>query len=176
MENCLSGLGNIINFRVRNQQIIWENYHIPVGSVSFYSVGVSTRYVKKPPKGGKFMKILSGAGSLYTVLCQLIDEDREDWLDTLDAYYYLHVDKTSLPCLNLELNNGMKMEITFTDLISFRDSVRAVRDACTQAQFDGLKVHGEFIDIDTIKVQGNSSINEINGGRKLLADSSQEED
>lgn len=130
MEEQIYGIGNILNFSVQEKFIRWEEYEISIDSISVFSTGVSTNFHKKPKERGTLSKILFAGSAILSTAMQMSDEDTfSEIADTLIASMNLYGNDTDLPCMNLHLSNGMTFEITFTDLLTYRDKVKAVKNA-----------------------------------------------
>lgn len=68
--------------------------------------------------------------------------------ELLEASLNFLIDE-DLPCINLELSNGVKMEITFSDMLTFSDSVYSVKKAILDhTKLKNLEMHGTDILID----------------------------
>lgn len=161
MENFISGLAHILNFEVKDQLIIWNGYNIPVHNISLVSVGVSSTYTKAPQ--GPITKALIGAVSAKFAIDQMESEDDQNLMDTFRGFYNLCVKEESLPCLNLLLNNGVMLEMTFTDLLSFQISVKDVKEACARyAGIGNIVINGDNVHIDQLTTNGYTQLCEQN--------------
>lgn len=165
MDEHIFGLGNILNFRVKDQFIIWENYTIAVSSISVFSTGTSTKYSKKVKERSGFGKAIKTLGAFTTTFFQMFEEDTPDRIETLGAALELYGSETNLPCINLTLSNGVTLEITFADLILYRENVKAIRQALAEsAKLSALEVHGKDVIVDKPDFYGE--IKFIEGGEK----------
>lgn len=163
MENHISGLANCLNFKVNNQIIAWEQYNININSIAVLSIGTSKRYTRKPKERGRIAKLLNGVSATVCLLGQMASEDSTEWGDTLSGAIDLYLSETSLPCLNLILTNGVTVEITFTDLFTFKEAVIAVKEAYfLSGQAGDMIVDGTDIQINTVRIRGNAEITEFN--------------
>lgn len=163
MENHISGLANYLNFKVDNQIISWDQYHINVNCIAMISIGTSKRYTRKPKEHRRITKLLNGVLATISVLGQMASEDSTEWGDTISGAIDLYVSEKDLPCLNLTLINGVTVEITFLDLWTFKDAVIAVKEAYfLSGQSGGVIVDGTDIRINDIRVGGNAAITEFN--------------
>lgn len=161
MENYISGLANFLNFTVNGQLITWNGYNILAPNISLFSIGISSTYSKAP--NGPISKAVVGALSVMCIIDQLDSEDVDNLTDTLRAFYNLCIKKERLPCLNLQLNNGVVLEITFTDLWSFRDSVKNIKAVCSHyAGIRSLVVRGGNVQLEQVISNGNTEIIEQN--------------
>ena len=178
MEEQIYGIGNILNFSVQEKFIRWKEYEISIDSISVFSTGVSTKFHKKPKERGKLSKILSTGSAIFSTAIQMIDEDTAyERLDTLKASLNLYGNDTGFPCMNLYLFSGMTFEITFTDLFTYRDKVKAVKNALidnakanntqiysnkivvTKSEFNGEQFFIKEKEENTMNIS-NSTINE----------------
>ncbi len=165
MEEHIFGLGNILNFRVNDQFIIWENYTIAVSSISVFSTGTSTKYSKKVKERSGFGKAMKTFGAVTATLLQMFDEDIPDRVETLGAALDLYGSETDLPCINLTLSNGVTLEITFVDLILYRENVKAIRQALVDsAKQSALEVSGKDVIVEGADFYGETHF--IEGGKE----------
>lgn len=161
MENFISGLAHVLNFEVKDQLIIWNGYNIPVHNISLVSVGVSSTYTKAPQ--GPITRALIGAVSAKFAIDQMESEDDKDLMNTFRGFYNLCIKKESLPCLNLQLNNGVVLELTFVDLLSFQISVKNVKKACARyAGIGNIVVNGDNVHVDQLTTNGHTQLFEQN--------------
>ncbi len=161
MDNFVSGLANILNFSVNGQLITWKGFNIPAHNISLFSVGVSSTYCKAPE--GLIAKTLIGTVSAICMMDQMESDDAENLKETLSAFYNLCITKERLPCLNLLLNNGVVLEITFTDLWLFRNSVKDVKAACSHCAENGnILVTGDSVQLGQITANGDTKFLEQN--------------
>lgn len=164
MGEKIYGLANILNFSVKDQFIIWEKYTIAINSISVFSTGVSTNYTKEKKEKNAFGKTVKLFGAIFTTVAQIADEDAPDKIETLETAWNLYGSESDLPCMNLVLSNGVTMEITFTDLMTFRDNVKAVRQKLAEsAKQQELKVQGTDIVVNAAEFNGDSYF--IEGGK-----------
>lgn len=157
MKEQIYGIATIFNFNVHEKFILWKEYEIAIDSISVFSTGVSTNYFKKQKERGKFSKFLSASGAMLTTALQMIDEDTaSERLDTLKASLDLYGNDVNLPSMNFCLFNGMTFEITFTDLFTYRNSVKAVKNALiNNTNTNNLQVNSNEIVITESKFNGN---------------------
>lgn len=161
MENFISGLANILNFKVKDQLITWKGYNIPAHNISLVSVGVSSTYSKAPQS--LITRAFIGALSALFVIDQMESEDDNNLMDTFKGFYNLCIKKEKLPCLNLLLNNGVVLEITFTDLLSFQNSVKNVKAVCAHyAGIGNIVVNGDNVHVDQLTTNGYTQLFEQN--------------
>lgn len=90
---------------------------------------------------GAFGKAVKLFGELFITATQIADEDTSDMIETVETALDIYGSESDLPCMNFVLSNGVTMEITFTDLMTFRDNVKAVR----QAIADSAKQQGMML-------------------------------
>lgn len=161
MENFISGLANIYNFSVKDQLITWKSYNIPAHNITLVSVGVSSTYSKAPQ--GSITRALIGAISAIYVIDQIENEDDKNLMDMLSGFYNLCIEKEKLPCLNLLLNNGVMLEITFIDILSFWNGVKNVKAACSYyAGINNMVVEGNNIHFGQLTTNGRTQFFEQN--------------
>lgn len=160
MKEQIYGIATIFNFNVHEKFILWKEYEIAIDSISVFSTGVSTKFFKKQKKRGKFSKILSASGAMLTTALQIIDEDTApERLDTLKTSLNLYGNDVNLPSMNFCLFNGMAFEITFTDLFTYRDSVKAVKSALiNNTNANNIQVNSNEIVITKSDFNGNMLI------------------
>lgn len=157
MSELIYGLANILNFRVEDQLIKWGNYTIAINSISVFSTGISTNYTRTPKKESGFHKTMSLLGSILVTAAQMAEEDFPDQMETLGTALDLYQNGTNLPCMNLTLVSGVTMEITFTDLMSFRDNVKIVRQALADStKKKDLEMHGNDIIVENADFYGEA--------------------
>ncbi|MCM1296993.1 MAG: hypothetical protein NC311_15755 [Muribaculaceae bacterium] len=155
MSNFIYGKANLINFTVSDHFIKWESYTIAIDSISVFSTGVSTQYVKKSKEKGGFGKALDVITSMFITFAEIADEDANT-AETLNAALKF-CGGEDLPCINLVLSGGITMEITFTDLMSYCESVKSVRNAFEKnAKQKGLEVHAEEFVLNEAEFNGET--------------------
>lgn len=164
MGEEIYGVATIFNFSVKDQFIIWGKYTIAVNSISVFSTGVSTKYAKEKKERGAFGKAVKLFGEIFITAAQMADEDTPDMIETVGTALDIYGSESDLPCMNFVLSNGVTMEITFTDLMTFRDSVKAVRQMLADsAKQQGIKVQGTDIIVNSPEF--NEKIYFIEGGK-----------
>lgn len=160
MENFISGLANSLNFDVNGKFITWNGYSIPAHNISLFAVGVSSTYPKEPQEflEGAFV----GFMSVMCILDQIVNEDNENLTDTLNGFYNLCIEEDGLPCINLLLNDGTVLEITFKDLWSFRESLKKIREVCSHyVGICNVVINGNSVQLGQITT-GSAQVNEYN--------------
>ncbi|MCI8320212.1 MAG: hypothetical protein HFH02_03940 [Dorea sp.] len=163
MENHISGLANYLNFKVDNQIIFWDQYQININRIAMISIGTSKRYTRKPKERGPAAKLLNGVFATMSVLGQMASEVSTEWGDTISGAIDLYLSEKNLPCLNLTLINGVTVEITFSDLWTFKDAVIAVKEAYSlSGQFGDMIVDGTDIRINGIRIGRDAAFTEFN--------------
>lgn len=148
MEELITGLANTLNFSVVDQYIMWENYTIAVSNIAVFSTGISTKYHIKNEKKGILHTLAKGVSMIFP-LAIMMDENVPVKRELLESSLHFLINDTDLPCINLELSNGVKMEITFSDMLTFSDSVYSVKKAILDhTKLKNLEMHGTDILID----------------------------
>ncbi len=155
MSANVSGIANAVNFRIENYLVTWEQYTFPVENISMCSTGTSERYERKPKKRSMVGSIFKNLLDISAFIDQFTEDDSpEAMLETAKAYE-LYGDGNSLPCINLELRNGMTFEITFTDIYTFRAKFKELRKAMSDiAKLRGLSLSGEQVNVGSANVKG----------------------
>lgn len=156
VEKFIPGLAHALNFSVNGQLIAWKGHNIPAHNISLFSIGISSTYSRAP--GGFVIKMVTGAIAAMCVLDEMASENTENLMVTLSGFYNLCIKKERLPCLNLLLNNGMVLEITFMDLWFFRNSVKKVKAVCSHyAGIGNMVVNGANGKLNQIILTGSGN-------------------